>query len=367
MPIEIGLWRLSETPERLEFSRIETESRLEQMLAKDISILNPNLLLIGRQIGTAYGKLIDLLALDNDAHLVVIELKRDRTPREVVAQLLDYGSWVRSLEDDAIAAIFEQYTEKYYPDRKGKSLDEAFCEAFDVTEMPETLNESHELIVVAAELDDSTERIIKYLSEEYGVAINATFFRFFQDGEKEYLTRAWLVDPAQVDVQVEDKREKAPWNGEFYVSYGLGENRDWEEARKYGFISGGGGSWYSGTLRKLKKNARVWVNIPRVGYVGVGEVIDDVVPVDSFMVQDDAGTQVPITSLPLKAAKHATAAQNEDKAEYFVRVKWMRTVSAREAVKEKGFFGNQNTVATPRAKKWVHTVERLKKRFGIDE
>ena len=57
----------------------------------------------------------------------------------------------------------------------------------------------------------------------------------------------------------------------------------------------------------------------------------------------------------------------EDKAEYVVRVNWNKTVPLDQAVREKGFFGNQNTVAKPRAKKWVHTVERLKKRFGVDE
>ena len=53
----------------------------------------------------------------------------------------------------------------------GESLDEAFCEKFRVQDMPEALNESHELIVVAGELDDSTERIINCLADEYGVAI----------------------------------------------------------------------------------------------------------------------------------------------------------------------------------------------------
>ena len=102
------------------------------------------------------------------------------------------------------------------------SLDEAFCAKFDTTSMPESLNEAHELVLVAGQLDDSSERIISYLADEYGVAINAVFFRFFRDGDNEYLSRAWLTDPGEVDAKVIEKREKGQWNGEFYVSFGHG-------------------------------------------------------------------------------------------------------------------------------------------------
>lgn len=151
------------------------------------------------------------------------------------------------------------------------------------------MNEAHKLVLVASELDDSSERIITYLAEEYGVSINAVFFRVFRDGQSEYLSRAWLTDPGQVEAKVEAKRQKLPWNGEFYASYGADENRDWEEARKYGFISAGGGAWYSRTLGLLEPGGRVWVNIPGgVGYVGVGIVKESVVPID-----DRRGPQAP--------------------------------------------------------------------------
>jgi len=39
---------------------------------------------------------------------------------------------------------------------------------------------------------------------------------------------------------------------------------------------------------------------------------------------------------------------------------------AAKAVKEKGFFGNQNTVARPTTTAWGYTVDRLKQRWGID-
>ena len=365
MPIEVGIWRMSDKPKRIDFSLMETEKRLEEIIANDISILDPNLLVIGRQVPTDYGKYIDLLAIDREGNLVVIELKRDRTPREVVAQLLDYGSWVGRIEEDDIASIFEYYAQKYRSDLKEKSLDELFCNTFDVEEMPEEVNDSHDLVVVAAQLDDSTERIINYLTE-YGVAINAVFFRFFKDGGNEYLSRAWLIAPDKAEAKLIEKREKLPWNGEYYVSFGHREDgRNWEDARKYGFISAGGGEWYSRTLYLLEPGGRIWVNVPKVGYVGVGVVKDPPVLNKDFMVEDEKGHPLPITKAPLKGNVLQPPDNPPEKDEFLVRVEWIKTVPMDKAIKEKGLFGNQNSAAKPRAKIWHHTVERLSKRFGI--
>ncbi len=368
MPIEVALWRMGDKLTQVQFSPMETESLLEDIIAQDITIIDPNLLLIGRQVPTTFGTFADLLALDSDGNCVVIELKRDRTPREVVAQLLDYGSWVRSLEDDDLATVFENFIKKYYPKYSDTSLDQAFCEKFNVQETPDVLNESHKLVVVAAKLDDSTERIITYLAEEYGVPINAVFFRFFRDEDREYLSRAWLIDPSDIEAKVVEKREKLPWNGEFYVSYGGDPNRDWEEARKFGFFSAGGGSWYTKTLGMLEPNSRIWVNMPGgIGYVGVGKVVEGAVPIDDFLVDDGNGNQVALRQLPVKAANLTTQAQDPEKAEHVVRVEWIKTVPVHEAIREKGFFGNQNSAARPRSKAWIHTIDRLKTKFGIKD
>jgi len=45
-------------------------------------------MLIGWQENTGYGGIIDLLANATDSPLVLIELKRDKTPRDVVTQSL---------------------------------------------------------------------------------------------------------------------------------------------------------------------------------------------------------------------------------------------------------------------------------------
>ena len=93
------------TPNRFPLVGWVNESRLQQVIADDLSIVDPSLLVIGREVATSYGGRIDILAVDAVGNLVVIELKRDRTPRDVVAQALDYGSWVRNITTEEIANI----------------------------------------------------------------------------------------------------------------------------------------------------------------------------------------------------------------------------------------------------------------------
>lgn len=284
-----------------------------------------------------------------------------------MAQLLDYGSWVRTLKDEEIVNIFSAYQSKYHPARSAASLDESFCRRFGVDDVPE-LNTAHKLVLVASELDDSSERIITYLADEYGVAINAVFFRVFRDGDSEYLSRAWLADPDQVEEKVKEKREKLPWNGEYYATFGDGLGRSWEDARKYGFVSAGGGLWYTRSLGLLEPGGRVWVNASGGrGYVGVGIVESEATHIQDFKVEGPNGSLVPFASLPLNAEYHRESVKSDpDAAEYFVRVRWIKAVPLENAVKEKGLFGIQNSAAKPRVEKWVHTVERLKQRFGVD-
>jgi hypothetical protein len=364
MPIELGIWRIDSKFEKMDFAPLDFEQRLEDILDHDIRIANPNWMIIGRQVRTTFDKFIDLLAIDRSGNLVVLELKRDKTYRDIVAQVLDYGSFVHNLGDDEIAKIYHNYISKYHPESSRTSLDEVFSKRFLLKQMPDELNESHELVIVASSLDYSTERVVNYLSRVHGVNINAIFFKVFKDEEKEYLTRTWLQEPSLSEAEISE--DSSEWNGEYYMSFGINENRDWDEAVQYGFISGGGGSWYSGTLNILEPGARIWVNVPGTGYVGVGIVKESPVDVDDFLIKNDDGKTVPLISLPVKAAGMHQAKDDPEKAERLVRVEWVKTVPLNQAIKEKGFFGNQNTVAKPKAQKWNHTVNRLKERFCVD-
>jgi Holliday junction resolvase-like predicted endonuclease len=108
-----------------------------------------DVMIIARQLVTPCGR-IDLLAIDGEANLVVLELKRDKTPRDVVAQTLDYGSWIKELTFDAVDRIARDYLKK--------PLKEAFAARFE-EDLPEAVNQSHQLVILASSLDDSSERI----------------------------------------------------------------------------------------------------------------------------------------------------------------------------------------------------------------
>lgn len=365
MPLELAVWRIDGELRALETSGLDLEERLETLLDQDVTIANPGWMIIGRQVDTGFGGRVDLLAIDAVGNLAVLELKRDQTPREVIAQVLEYGSWVVNLTAAELAPIYQKYVERFHPERGAESLDDAFCHRYGTKELPEDLNQDHELVVVAAQFDATSERIVDYLASVHEVAINAIFFRVFKDGDREYLARVWLRDPTETTAE-SDSPATRDWNGEYYVSFGGG--RDWEEARRYGFISGGGGAFYSRTLSMLSPGDRIWVNVPGSGYVGVGEVIGKSEHIDDARIQDAKSLKVsPADIADLKIAQTAHAHDRGEMGEYIVPVKWFKTVPLAQAVKERGFFGNQNTVARPRAERWRHTVERLRVRFGIRE
>ncbi len=365
MPIEFGIWRIDKGVIPVPSSPLGNESTLEDILEQDLSILGLDvLLLIGRQVITGFAKRIDLLALDSEGDLYAIELKRGRTPRDVVAQAMDYGYWLRDLTSEEVVELFAR-------DNDGASFDQAFRERFD-QDLPETLNEKHRLIIVASELDPSTERIVSYISD-YGVPVNVVFFQHFRDGDREYLARSWLIDPLEAEsrptsrISVGARRPRAPWNGQdFYVSFGDGEGnhdqRRWEDAVRYGFVSAGGGRWFSRTLDLLFPGARVFVHIPQKGYVGVGIVKESVQPVADFKVDVD-GSVVPILEAPIVASKMGRGADDLERSEYVVRINWQETLTKDSAFWERGMYANQNSVTRMRHQ---FTLEKLIEQFDLD-
>jgi hypothetical protein len=87
-----------------------------------------------------------------------------------------------------------------------------FAARFEQPLDEESINGSHQIVIVAATLDASSERIVGYLNER-GVAIHVLFL-VFNHGNGQLLSRAWLIDPGDVQIQAAtsaSRGEKEPW------------------------------------------------------------------------------------------------------------------------------------------------------------
>ncbi len=159
---------------------------------------------------------------------------------------------------------------------------------------------------------------------------------------------------------------KEPWNGhDWYASFGEDAAiRSWDDARQYGFVSAGGGVWYTRTLRGLPIGARVFVCIPGsgLGYVGVGTVTGEAMRFDDAVLTVN-GNETKMSDLPLAGTyRHLNDAEDND--EYVVPVEWIKVVDRSDAVWEKGFFANQNSACKLRNR---FTLEGLTRRFELDD
>lgn len=357
MPISHTVWSL-DAKKPLESASLNDEKELELLLRDNIEILSKDWLVINNQVKTKAGKLIDILCMDHDGDMVVVELKKDLTPREVTAQVIDYAASVSKMTVEEIAQLYLSFT------AGTETLNDAFLKKFKAELDESSVNQKVKMVIVAAKMDDGTERIIRFLRDTYQVDINILFFHVFQCGGERLISRAWFEEDLEETAPAEVS-SKGPWNGEYYVSFGEEEGRSWDDARKYGFISAGGGPWYTKTLSLLSPGDRVWVNIPHTGYVGVG-IVTETVQQAKDVVFNNENVQTPMKDLPLHG-KYFYAEDDPENAEYVVKVQWLKTVATSKAVKEIGFFGNQNSVCRPTAEKWVFTVDRLKKCWEVTD
>jgi hypothetical protein len=344
-----GLYKIAPTGDLVAVQKqsLAQEEMLENWIEKNPALIGlTEHLVLGRQVTTAYGGRIDILAADRDGNITVVELKRGLTPREVVAQTLDYASWISDLSAEQIDRICQ--------DKLGKSFAVAYKERFDASP-PDIINGNHNMMIVASELDPSSKRIVEYLAKEHGVGINTVFFSIFGDGGSQFLTTDWLMDQQEVEERSEG-RKKLPWSGLWYANVGEGPSRSWEDMRKFGFIAAGGGKTYSGKLDQLGAGDTVYMYFKGTGYVGRGTVIRP-----AMMAKDFRFDGKSIFDQPLQQPNLRHDADDPDLAEYVVPMDWAVTVPISQAKTFPGAFANQNVVCKLRDQK---TIDFLKGEFG---
>jgi hypothetical protein len=353
MAISMRLWSIGKdrSLKSVSKSKLNFENDLENWIIKDPTILDLDLMILGRQVHTDHGGYIDILGLNKDGDLVVVELKRNKTPRDVIAQCLDYASWVSDLSYEQIIELHKKYT--------GNILEDSFQSIFD-DQSPETLNENHQIVIVAASLDDATERIIQYLADKHSININAVFFNVFEIEGKQVLGRSWLKDPEVIEEKA-SKGKRAPWTGYLFVNTGIkeGSAREWDLNIQFSYVSAGGGTRWISAIRKLKPGDKIFAYIKGFGYVGYGIVEEEAVPVSEYEIK---GKHI-VDDLP---DEHPWKSQTPtlESGEWLSKVEWIKTFPKDMAKWLPNGFANQNVVCKLRDRR---TFDFLLKEFDIDQ
>ena len=123
----------------------------------------------------------DLLGVDSAGNLVIVELKRGRTERETVAQLLEYASWAVDLSEAQICGMAETYFNTR-DEFKGKTFEDAFRNVFDLLEADEVppLNRRLCLYIVAGRISEKVLKVCRFLRTSHSMNISCIAVSMFQ-------------------------------------------------------------------------------------------------------------------------------------------------------------------------------------------
>jgi len=191
MGTEIKTWQIIDGKLESVTTDLRSEGRtepydLEPWIESNPAILGPDIVIIGRQTMSKSGP-IDLLGIDKTGNVVIVEIKRDKLPREALTQAIDYASDTAEWTIEKLGEICTEYSRK--------TLEEILTESFpDVDIENLNLNATQRIILVGFSVESALERMIEWLSDSFGVNINAVVLSYVKTARgDELLTKTSII------------------------------------------------------------------------------------------------------------------------------------------------------------------------------
>lgn len=166
------------------------QEHLEKWIKTRPEILGNDILIIGEQVYTKSGPL-DFLGIDNNGNLVIVELKRDKLARVVLAQTIDYASDLANWDIEKISETCMVYT--------GNSLEDYMTANFENLEIDDlTINQSQRLLLVGFAIEESLSRMIEWLSTNFDMAVNAVILNYVKTSNGAELLSRTVTIPEEI-------------------------------------------------------------------------------------------------------------------------------------------------------------------------
>lgn len=150
------------------------------------------------------------------------------------------------------------------------------------------------------------------------------------------------------------------FNDLYYINVGEGPNRNWDDCRRFGFLSAEQGKQWSEPMKSLSIGDTVVAYLKGKGYVGIGIVKEKAVSASHFRHNHKALHDLKLVEPGILKN------YNNENAEFLVKVKWLKSFPREEAKwqSRKGLFTSQQIVT--RLGNQLKTIKFLEKEFGVD-
>jgi len=206
MATEIKTWEvvngeLNEINSSLAKNNKKEKEDLEKWIKTNSQILGDDILVFGEQVRTRSGQL-DYIGIDNDGNIVIVELKRDKLARDVLAQAIDYASDVANWDLEKLNDICLKFS--------GKSLEDHITEKLESVELKDlVINKAQRLLLVGFSINEPLSRMIEWLSSKYDLGINAIILNYGVTSTGLELLSRTVIIPEEIEKEKANKKSKS--------------------------------------------------------------------------------------------------------------------------------------------------------------
>jgi hypothetical protein len=312
---------------------------LQRLLKERLDVLGLDLLMVEEEHSNweASQRRIDLLAIDRDANMVVIELKRDNKGAHMELQALRYAAMVSSMRFEQVVQRLATSDETTVEQAQDKLLEFLEWDSADDGEF----NRDVKIVLVAGDFSPELASAVLWLNERQ-LDIRCVRLRPHVFGDRMLVNIEQMIPLPEASDYIFKQKEKTrserekntakgSWTGFWFVNVGEDQTgrRRWEDCVRYGFVSAGGNPRHRDKMMALRVGDPVLCYLKGHGYVGEGTVSATAVPLQQFLV---SGEGKPMIELPMNGDVDKDRLGDDENGEFCVAVKWAKVVAREHAV-----------------------------------
>ena len=198
--------------ERTDFASqgLRERTDLQPLIRDQIEVLDPDLLVIGEEFGDweESKRRIDLLAVDREANLVVIELKRTESGGHMELQALRYAAMVSTMTFDKAVNIYRDFLQKIGRDDDPEGGLLEFLEWGESDEKP--FAQDVRVILASADFSKELTTAVMWLNQR-DLDIRCIRLQPYSDGDKILLDVQQVIplpEAEEFQIQVKEKTQR---------------------------------------------------------------------------------------------------------------------------------------------------------------